>query len=212
MTDPRIAAIHADATWLAVHDPVLRRAAGLAGAFEIRLREPGFGTLLHLILEQQVSIDAARAMYRRLTDTLGVVDPARFLDLDDATLRRCGFTRQKAGYARDIAGAVIDGSFSFESLKEMGDEDVIEALRRLRGIGPWTAANYTLWALGRRDVFPPGDLALRAAWNLLHGREGLADDAELVAHATRWSPRRTAAAFLLWHSYLVTKGRRIPDQ
>lgn len=211
MIDARIEAILTDCHWLADNDALLARAAVVAGDFEITLRTEGFGTLMHLILEQQISIDAAAAMFRRLTETLGVAEPERLLTLDLATLKRCGFTIQKAGYARGISERVLDGSFSFEALGDMQTEEATAALVSLRGIGPWTAANYLLWAQGRRDIFPPGDLALRAAWNWLHDREGLADDAALVERAAAWSPRRTGAAFLLWHCYLVVRGRTAPD-
>jgi len=202
-------AIKADAAHLARTDQFLALAAEVAGDFPIRLRSPGYATLIWLILGQQVSIAAARAMFDRLTDTLGsAVTPGGLLDLDDATMRSCGFTRMKAEYARDIASAILAGSFDIDALATMSDSDALRSLTSLRGIGTWTAENYLMWALGRRDLFPAGDLALRVGWQRLIGGADPPSEAELRDIATDWSPRRTAASFLIWYFYL---GERAGD-
>ena len=201
MTD-LVAAIQRDARHLAAIDPRLQRAAAVAGDFPVRLRPPGYATLIWLILGQQISIAAAKAMFERLTATLGTVTPEALLGLDDDTMRVCGFTRMKAEYARGIAAAAIDGSFDFEALPAMTDRDAIDALVALRGIGPWTAENYLMWALGRRDIFPAGDLALRIGWQNLLGLEEPPSERELRDLARQWAPRRTAASFLIWYFYL----------
>ncbi len=202
MIDPR-RAIPADAAILAEGDPLLAAAAAVAGDFPVRMRPAGYGTLVWLILGQQVSIAAARAMFQRLTTTLGgAVTPAGLLALDDTTMRACGFTRMKSGYARGIAQAVLDGSFDFDALDALQDHEAIETLTNLRGIGVWTAENYLIWALGRRDVFPAGDLALRVGWQRLTGASEPLPPDGLRALAGRWEPRRTAAAFLIWYFYL----------
>lgn len=196
-------AIRADAAALAAADPVLAVAAEVAGDFPVKMRPTGYGTLVWLILGQQVSIAAAGAMFYRLTSTLGgIVAPIGLLTLDDTTMRACGFTRMKAGYARGIAEAVLDGSFDFDALDAMQDTEAIEALTALRGIGDWTAENYLIWALGRRDVFPAGDLALRVGWQRLTGASEPPTPGGLRALAALWAPRRTAATFLIWHFYL----------
>ena len=201
MTD-LAAAIQGDASHLASVDPHLQRAAVVAGDFPVRLRPPGYATLIWLILGQQISIAAAKAMFERLTATLGTVTPEGLLGLDDDTMRACGFTRMKAEYARGIATAVTDGSFDFEALAAMDDNDAIASLVALRGIGPWTAENYLMWALGRRDIFPAGDLALRIGWQNLLGLDESPSEPELRDLARQWTPRRTAASFLLWYFYL----------
>ena len=118
--------------------------------FECPPSEPsGFGTLLHIILEQQVSIDAAAKMYHRLTGLCHPLSPATFLALDDATLRSCGFSRQKMGYARDLAVAVECGSFDFARLEAADDNTAMIDLLAIRGIGRWSAEIYLLFALGR---------------------------------------------------------------
>jgi len=202
MTGPR-ELILADAAALAKDDPLLAAAAEVAGEFAVSMRPAGYGTLVWLILGQQVSIAAARAMFQRLTSTLGgAVTPAGLLTLDDTVMRTCGFTRMKSEYARGIAQAALDGSLDFDALNAMQDHEAIETLTALRGIGVWTAENYMIWALGRRDVFPAGDLALRVGWQGLTGASRPLPPGELRALAGRWAPRRTAAAFLIWHFYL----------
>jgi DNA-3-methyladenine glycosylase II len=122
--------------------------------------------------------------------------------VDDATMRRCGFTRMKAEYAREIATTILDGAFDIDAVSAMGDADAVEALTSLRGIGVWTAENYLMWALGRRDLFPAGDLALRVGWQRLTGTDEPPTERQLRDLATGWAPRRTAASFLIWYFYL----------
>ena len=202
------AQIEADIDALAASDPRLRQALEVTGPIRVHLREPGMGTLIHLILEQQISIDAARAMFRRLTNLLGgSVTAHGLLTLDDETMRSCGFTAQKAQYARGIAHAVVGGALDLESLAALDAEAVTEALTSLRGIGPWTAANYRLWALGDRDVFPTGDLALAIGWQEISNAPERPTYPQLDAIAQRWRPLRTAAAMIVWHRYLAVRNR-----
>ena len=202
-------AIRADAAILATADPLLATAAEVAGDFPVRIRPTGYETLVWLILGQQVSITAAKAMFERLTSTLGkAVTPAGLLSLDDTTMRACGFTRMKAEYARGIADQVLGGFFDFDALGTMQDPEAVETLTSLRGFGVWTAENYLIWALGRRDVFPAGDLALRVGWQKLTGSSQPLPPDGLRALAERWAPRRTAATFLIWYFYL---GERAGD-
>ncbi|HSR16309.1 MAG TPA: hypothetical protein VLL51_11180, partial [Gemmatimonadales bacterium] len=162
-----------------------------------------FATMVWVILGQQVSITAAAAMERRLQGILGDVTPHGLLGLDRATMRRCGFSRQKEGYARELATALVDGAFDLEPVAAMPDREAIAYLTGRRGIGVWTAENYLLWGLGRRDVFPAGDLALQIGWQRLTAARERPRPPELEAAAQAWRPRRTAAALLIWHSYLA---------
>lgn len=166
----------------------------------------GFGPLVHLILGQQVSIEAADAMYRNLEVALGAVTPEGLLGLDDATMRACGFTRMKAEYARGVAEACLDW-LDLTTLDGMPDDEVITTLTGLRGIGLWTAECYLLFCLGRRDVFPVGDLALRVGLQEITGLPKEPNHAETAEHAAEWAPRRTAAAYLVWQGYLERRGR-----
>ncbi|MBT8215883.1 MAG: DNA-3-methyladenine glycosylase 2 family protein [Acidimicrobiia bacterium] len=175
-------------------------------ALPIEVWGPGFGPLVHLILGQQVSIEAADAMYSNLQQRLGTVEPAGLLDLDDQTMQACGFTRMKAGYARALAEACLDG-FDLEDLSDRSDAEVVNALVQLRGIGPWTAECYLLFCLGRRDVFPAGDLGLRLGLQELGGLSSQPTDSETAQLAEQWAPRRTAAAYLVWQGYLERRNR-----
>ena len=212
--DPRVAALRADAVALAAADVRLGRAAALAGDFPIVLRPPGFGTLLRIILEQQVSVGAARAMWERLAAQLDAVTPEAFLALDDETLRRCGFSRQKAGYGRALAATLAAGGLDLPAMEALDDVAVIERLCALKGIGRWSAECYLLWALGRPDVLPAQDMALQVGWQWLTDAPARPTPEQLRAVAEPWRPRRTAAAFLIWHAYLAVlaarRGRRGP--
>ncbi len=165
-------------------------------------REPGFATLVLLILEQQVSLASARAAFERLAARLGQVLPDRLLELDDAALRGVGFSRQKTGYARALAEAVLDGSLDLEVLRDLDDEAVRKALVALPGIGPWTADVYLLACLGRADVWPVGDVALQTAARWAKRLESRPGPDELAALGEAWRPLRSVAAQLLWHLYL----------
>src|SRR5690349_19065896 len=129
--------------------PVFRAILDRAGRPRFRRRRNGFATLLHIILEQQVSIDAAAAMHRRLAGLCEPLAPGPFLALDDATLRRCGFSRQKMDYARRLAASVASGAFDFARLAEADDAAALGALIGLKGIGLWSAEIYLIFALGR---------------------------------------------------------------
>lgn len=170
-------------------------------------REPGFPTLILFILEQQVSLASARAAYDRLLERVDRLTPEAFLELDDGTLRAAGFSRQKTGYGRDLARAVVSGSLDLEGLGRRPDGEVREALTAVRGIGRWTADVYLLSALRRPDVWPTGDLALARAVGEVKGVEVEPTSAGLEEVAEPWRPWRAAAARILWHDYLSRRNR-----
>lgn len=181
-----------------------------AGPPRFRRRRNGFATLLHIILEQQVSIDAAAAMHRRLSGLCCPLLPETFLALDDATLRSCGFSRQKMGYARDLAARVRAGAFDFVRLAEASDEAAQALLLSLKGIGRWSAEIYLIFALGRADIWPAADLGLQLAAAECFGLDGRPVEAELRLRGEAWRPWRSVAACLFWQSYLHTRKRRPP--
>jgi DNA-3-methyladenine glycosylase II len=169
-------------------------------------REPTFGTLIHLILEQQVSLASARAAFDRLTVALGgSVSADGFLRLDDDQLRTIGFSRQKTGYARGLATALLDG-FDLETLPSRPDPEVRTALISLKGIGPWTADIYLTMCLLRPDVWPHGDLALATSAQAVLELTERPTFGELATIAERWRPYRAVAARILWHDYLRRRG------
>ena len=191
---------------LATKDPALAASVERFGPPPLWAREPSFATLVHLILEQQVSLASALAAFARLKVATGDVTPAAFLTLDDTTLREIGFSRQKAGYARDLAIALNDG-FDLAALGPMSDDEVRRSLTGLRGIGRWTADVYLTMCLLRPDVWPHGDQALaNGAMELLGLPERPPFD-ELEALAERWHPYRAVAARIVWHHYLGVRGR-----
>lgn len=204
MTDRRATAIRRDIGRLIREHPEF---GSVALPVPVEVVDRGFAGMVHLILGQQVSIEAADAMYRRLRATIGPVAPEAILALDEDTMRACGFTRMKAGYTRDLAEAVLDG-LDLDRIAATPADEAIVSLTGLRGIGRWTAECFLLFSAGHRDVFPAGDLALRRGWQELSGSTKTPDEAELRSLAGRWAPRRSAAAHLIWHGYLVRRGRR----
>src|SRR6056297_2229493 len=161
-------------------------------------RPEGIETLVRIILEQQVSMAAAATLYRRIRGELGGISARRLVEAGPARLHRLGMTRQKARYCHALGEAVQSRRLSFAALARAGNDEAIAALTALPGIGPWTAGAYVMAAMRRRDVWPPGDLALKRAIERLLPD---ADTRELAASGERWRPRRAVAARLLWHYY-----------
>ena len=148
---------------LANGDPALAASVERFGPPPLWAREPSYATLVHLVLEQQVSLSSAQAAFDRLEVALaGTIESRAFLELSDADLRAIGFSRQKAGYARDLAGTLADG-FDLDGLADLPDDEVRSSLMRLRGIGRWTADIYLIMCLRRPDVWPHGDQALASS-------------------------------------------------
>jgi DNA-3-methyladenine glycosylase II len=168
---------------------------------EPRASAPGVETLLRTIVGQQVSVQAARSMWNKLTARLGQpVDLEKLLVSSDEELREAGLSRQKAGYARSLAGLVLSGELDLAHLPE-DDEEAIAQLTRIKGIGRWSAEIYLLFAEGRHDVWPAGDLAVQIEIGKLMGFEGKPSERQLRELAEKWRPHRAAAAVLAWHSY-----------
>ena len=191
---------------LAEGDPAIAASVERFGLPPLWAREPSFATIVHLILEQQVSLASALAAFERLRLAVGEITPEAFLALDDAVLRGIGFSRQKTGYARDVALALLDG-FELASLERLSDDDVRRELTRLRGIGRWTADIYLTMCLRRPDVWPSGDLALATGAMELLALAGRPAQEELHAIAERWRPHRAVAARVVWNHYLGVRGR-----
>ncbi len=165
-------------------------------------REPGFATLLQIILEQQVSLASAKACYDKLAFRLGNVTPGGLLSLSDAELKAFGFSRQKTAYARNLSESVIRRHIDLDDLDHLPDAEVKAELVKLKGIGEWSSDIYLLMALLRPDVMPKGDIALHAAYQKLAGLDTRPASDEFIALAEKWKPFRSVAARLLWHFYL----------
>ncbi len=165
-------------------------------------REPGFATLVQIILEQQVSLASARSAYQKLLKRLNTLTPRKFLTLDEQELKQIGFSRQKAHYCRELAKTIESGEFDLDDLQKRDDRQAMERLMNLKGIGTWTAEVYLLMALKRADVFPRKDLALAIAVKRLKKSESLPTFDELQELSRCWKPYRAVAARLLWYFYL----------
>ena len=170
------------------------------------LREPGFPTLALLMLEQQVSLAQARAMYARI-EAAGGVSVRNVGRLGEAGLRALGVTRQKSAYLARLAGQLGQGALDLARLEALPDGAAIAALDALHGVGPWTAHCYLLFALRRPDVFPAADLALMEAVRQLWNLRARPSPEQLARRARAWSPHRATAARLLWHHYLSERKR-----
>jgi DNA-3-methyladenine glycosylase II len=187
---------------LARRDDDLARLLREDGVPPMWARRPGFSCLVQMILEQQVSLASARACFDKLRRKLGRLTPRAFLTLSDAQLKRIGFSRQKAAYCRGLAEALVEKRIDLAGLARRADEDVLEALIGLKGVGRWTAEVYLLMALRRPDIWPAGDLALAVAvQEVKRLRERPAPD-RLREIAREWKPWRSVAARMLWQNYL----------
>jgi DNA-3-methyladenine glycosylase II len=171
-------------------------------------RRPGFATIIHIVLEQQVSIVAARSLYRRVRDRIGGMTPETVAASGVSRLQKLGLTRQKASYCHGLATAVLDGSLDLSGIARAPDEAGRATLLALRGIGPWSADIYYLMALRRPDVWPVGDLALAVALHEVMGLPARPDALRQQEISARWAPWRSVAARLLWHYYLNTRRAR----
>jgi DNA-3-methyladenine glycosylase II len=192
---------------LASRDPVLGAIVERHGVPPLWDRAPGFPTLVHIVLEQQVSLASARAAFDRLAGAADPLTPERFLLFTDAELLTFGFSRQKTRYARLLAAAIADGSFDLDALARLDDGAAGQALLGQTGIGTWSAAIYLLMALRRPDVWPATDLALVVAVTEATGRPLRPTLLEMGVLAERWRPWRSVAARILWVDYLARRGR-----
>jgi DNA-3-methyladenine glycosylase II len=190
------------AEWLAAREPAFARALPLVGELPLRREPDGFAALLRAIVGQQVSVASALAIWARL-EAAGLTEAATVAAASDDDLRAVGLSRQKARYGRALAGAGID----FDGLRSLPDGDVVRTLVAVPGIGVWTAEIYAMFALGRADVFAPGDLALQEAARMLFGLEARPSDKTLRGMAGDWSPWRSVAARILWAYYRVARER-----
>jgi DNA-3-methyladenine glycosylase II len=186
---------------VAAREPAIARALAIAGYPAPRIRPPGYATLLRTIVGQQVSVAAAASIWSRLEQLLGEGLPAdALLAAGPDALRACGLSRQKQGYARSLAELVTSGALDLAALPE-DDEAAIAELVRINGIGRWSAEIYLLFAEGRRDIWPAGDLAVQAGLHKLLGLDARPGEKLTRALAEDWRPHRGAAAIFTWHCY-----------
>jgi DNA-3-methyladenine glycosylase II len=201
---------------LAAADADLARAAAAVGPLPDRRREPGFSTLVRILVDQQLSVAAANAIWTRLVEAAAplaasgpsTVTPERLLRLRPERMRKAGLSRPKVLYCRGIARAVSSGALDLDRIGRMDDGDAMAELTQVKGIGRWTAEIYLLFALGRTDIWPAQDVALQHALGQLKGLPARPNVKEMDALAEPWRPHRGAAARLLWAYYRFLRGRQ----
>ena len=188
---------------IAAIEPGFAAAITRAGYPQPRVREPGYETLLRTIVGQQVSVAAAAAVWRKLEAELGAgCAPDALLARDYDALRACGLSRQKQGYARSLADMVVTGALDLHSLPT-DDEEAIAQLVRIKGIGRWSAEIYLLFAEGRPDIWPAGDLAVQIEIGRILGLPERPSEKATRTLAEAWRPHRGAAAIMAWHHYNI---------
>lgn len=186
-------------------DPGLQPLVDKLGYPEPRTQAPGFVTMLRIIVSQQLSTTAAATIWQRLENQCGgIITHRKILDCPDDQLRQCGLSAQKVSYARDLASRWSSPNSNFETLDSVDTEDAITKLISIRGIGRWSAEIYLMFALGREDIFPSGDLALRVAVQRYANLSTRPSAAETARQAAKWSPCRSVVALLMWRYYGAT--------
>lgn len=192
------------AIWLAERDEAIDRVVQKHGPPPLWAREPSFKTLVHLILEQQVSLASANACFQKLLAIFEErpFEPTVFLTFSDEKLRETGFSRQKTEYARHLASALIFQKIDLSALEKLPDEAVKTELKKLKGIGDWTADIFLSECLLRPDILPKGDIAMLEAIKVLKNLPARPDHDHFLAITAHWRPWRSVGTRLLWHFYL----------
>jgi DNA-3-methyladenine glycosylase II len=165
-------------------------------------RVPSFATLIHIILEQQVSLASAKAAFLKLEAKIGHVTPEKIMQLSDEEMKACYFSRQKIIYAKHLAAAIIKNELPVEQLNDLPDESLRTELKKIKGIGDWTVDVFMMMVLHRCDCFPTGDIALIKSIKEVKGLTPLTSKEEILLIVDTWRPYRTIAAFILWHAYI----------
>ena len=172
-------------------------------------RPTNFSTLIHIILEQQVSLASALAAFNKLKEKIGTITPKKVLALSDEQLRACYFSRQKTIYARHLAEAIVSDQVNLEALSVLPDHLIREKLKQIKGIGDWTVDVYLLFALQRTDIFPVGDLAMINAFRDIKQLSKEISREAIIEMARPWQPYRSIGTMLLWHHYIQKRGIKI---
>ncbi|QQL49457.1 DNA-3-methyladenine glycosylase family protein [Mucilaginibacter ginkgonis] len=200
---------HSICDTLAAKDADLKRIIDNYGYPPMWSRPNTFESLVHIILEQQVSLASALAALNKLKEAVQEITPARVLQLSDAEFKACYFSRQKMAYTRCLAEAIFSGQINLEASENTTDDEVRQVLISIKGIGNWTVDVYLMFVLQRADIFPSGDLAAVLAFKKLKQLPKETTKDMLISLAEHWRPYRTVATMLLWHFYLSSRGKTI---
>lgn len=172
-------------------------------------RSNTFATLIHIILEQQVSLASAKAAFNKLKQKIGRITPEKLLQLSDEEMRACYFSRQKTIYARHLAETLLTGKIKLKDCINHHDDHIRSLLKQVKGVGDWTIDVYLLFALQRTDIFPIGDLAMVNALKEIKKLDRAIDKESLVEIADNWRPYRSVATMILWHHYLSVRNGKV---
>lgn len=190
---------------LAKQDPQFRKALKTFGMPVSRRQPPGFSTLARIVVDQQISTKAAAAIWKRMKATVKTVNPSSILSTPDANLRAAGLSASKVKTLKALALSISEGEVSFRKFNRQSDEEIKTRLTAIWGIGDWTAEIYLMFGMGRPDVWPTGDLALRTGWQALTQSDNRIEALKLAAIAEHWQPHRSTAAVMLWHVVGMTR-------
>lgn len=193
-----------DVSLLISKDIIFRRIIDEYGLPPNWQREPGFRSLSKIILGQQLSLESAEAHFRKLNEYIGEFTPENILKLSDDEMKNCFISRQKATYLRELSMKVLNNELVFEELTSLSENQMIEKLTAIKGIGNWTAGVFMLFCMQAKDIFPVGDIALVNAVKELYN---VATKDEVLRISESWKPRRSLASYFLWHYYLSKRGR-----
>jgi DNA-3-methyladenine glycosylase II len=172
-------------------------------------RKPNFETLIHIILEQQVSLASAKAALNKVKEKIGTITPKKLLALTDLELKACYFSRQKIIYARHLAQSIVNGELSIKKIHLLADDEIRDELKKIKGIGDWTVDIFLLMALQRSDIFPVGDLAVINSLKKAKQLSGHTTKEEILLLTKTWKPNRSIAAMILWHAYIEERKMKI---
>jgi DNA-3-methyladenine glycosylase II len=190
--------------FLSQKDEVLKTIIADFGLPIIQKREEGFASMCHIILEQQVSIASAKAAYEKLVNLVGKVDPFNISNATDQDLRTCGISRQKTLYLKDLARRVINKELSFSSLPMKTEQQIRKELIQIKGVGNWSIDVYLMFCMQSQDIIPLGDIAIK---NTLMELYNCQSEEEMLVISSNWKPFRTLASFIIWHYYLIKRGK-----
>jgi DNA-3-methyladenine glycosylase II len=193
---------------LAATDADLRLVIQQYGYPPLWKRAASFETLIHIILEQQVSLASALAALNKLREKIVDITPKNVLALSDEELKACYFSRQKMGYARHLAEVIISEDFNLDDFSTLDNDAVKARLTKIKGIGNWSTDIYLLMVLNRCDIFPLGDIALLTSVKEIKGLPAQTSKEAISLIAEKWKPYQSVAAYILWHGYLCKRGRK----
>jgi DNA-3-methyladenine glycosylase II len=194
---------------LGKRDNDLKNIIALNGYPPLWSRTPSFVTLIHIILEQQVSLASAKSAFLKLESKIGHITPEKILRLSDDEMKACYFSRQKMKYARHLAEMILNNELNIDALQTLPNDVIRTELKKVKGIGDWTVDVFLMMVLHRNDCFATGDIALIKSIKEVKGLSPLTSKEEIILIVENWKPYRTIAAFLLWHAYIKKRNLKV---